>query len=233
MAILQLAMIVRCMLLIMVTTVVGWSSPTIVGPTGLIRMPTADSVAYKQVVVGAYYLSAPVFQKGSVVSTENQGHYIVNLGSFKDWELGILGGSFLEEGVLVNAKYFLMSNNEEYPLSIAAGVQSIGSATDLSMYLVTSKRFSGGLHAHFGFNAFVQNKLNAVAMLGASYFLEENMAFMVDVIGADSDRYMLNVGGEIVINNHFAIHVYGLDLVNPSDKSDTVYSIGISMNRYI
>ena len=41
-----------------------------------------------------------------------------------------------------------MSNQEENPLSIAAGVERLGSKDDLAAYLVTSKRFSGGLHGH-------------------------------------------------------------------------------------
>ena len=72
---------------------------------------------------------------------KNHFFYKFNLGSFENWELGILGGSFLDEGVFVNMKYFLMSNQEENPLSIAAGIERLGSKSDLATYLVTSKRF--------------------------------------------------------------------------------------------
>ena len=157
----------------------------------------------------------------------------LNLGSFENWELGILGGSFLDEGVFVNMKYFLMSNQEENPLSIAAGLERVGSKNDLATYLVTSKRFDGGLHGHFGFKAYFQNNLYASAMIGIEYFSDEKISFLADVTGEKNDSYVLNGGTKIFIDNDVAMRIYLIDITKSRKAKETLYTFGLSLSKYI
>ena len=207
------------------------ASPTVYGPTGLIEMPSAESIAYKQVNVAIDYSINN--QDQATNETTNNFYYKFNLGSFENWELGILGGSFLDEGVFVNMKYFLMSNQEENPLSIAAGLERIGSKNDLATYLVTSKRFDGGLHGHFGFKAYFQNNLYASAMIGVEYFSDEKISFLADITGEKNDAYVLNGGTKIFIDNDVAMRIYLIDITKSRSAKETLYTFGLSLSKYI
>ena len=98
------------LLLLIVIISKGIASPTIYGPTGLIEMPTAESIAYKQVNLAVDYSLTNNDPNNALNSNakdpKNHFFYKFNLGSFENWELGVLGGSFLDEGVFVNMKYF-------------------------------------------------------------------------------------------------------------------------------
>ena len=218
--------------LILALNIMLFASPTIYGPTGLIEMPSAESISYKQVNV-AFDYSLANSSDDETDTAEPQFFYKFNLGSFENWELGILGGSFLDEGVFVNMKYFLMSNQEENPLSIAAGIERLGSKDDLATYLVTSKRFSGGLHGHFGFKAYLQDSLFASAMLGVEYFSDEKIAFLADVTGERSEKYVLNAGTKIFIDNDVSIRLYLVDITKSRPAKETLYTFGLSLSKYI
>jgi hypothetical protein len=206
-----------------------FSSPTIFGPSGLIEMPSAQSMAYKQANVALDY----AMNKNSDNGKSNDFYYKVNLGFFEHWELGILGGSFLDEGVFVNAKYFLMASSEERPLSIAAGMERLGSNSDMSVYLVTSKRFLGGLNGHFGFKAFIQNNLFASAMLGVEYFSDEKVSFLADIAGERGNNYILNGGTRVYIDNDISLRIYLIDITKSRAEGETLITFGISLSKYI
>ncbi len=208
------------------------ASPTIYGPTGLIEMPSAESIAYKQVNFALDY-SMTKQQQDNDLNAQNNLYYKFNLGSFENWEIGILGGSFLDEGVFVNMKYFLMSNQEENPLSIAAGLERIGSNTDLAAYLVTSKSFEGGLHGHFGFKAHFQSNLSASAMIGLEYFSSEKVSFLGDITGGKNDSYILNGGTKIFIENDISMRIYIIDVTKSKPAKETLYTFGLSVSKYI
>ncbi len=212
-----------------------FASPTIYGPTGLIEMPSAESIAYKQVNVAVDYSinNQEENSDGTLQGKKSNFYYKFNLGSFENWELGILGGSFLDEGVFVNMKYFLMSNQEENPLSIAAGLERIGSNSDLATYLVTSKRFEGGLHGHFGFKAYFQNSLYASAMIGIEYFSDEKVSFLADITGEKNESYVLNGGTKIFIDNDVSMRIYLIDVTKSRKAKETLYTFGLSLSKYI
>ncbi|MEK9728212.1 MAG: hypothetical protein VW397_08940 [Candidatus Margulisiibacteriota bacterium] len=223
---------IRILSLLITLSGVCLASPTLYGPTGLIEMPSAESVAYKQVNLAVDY-SIANNNKNNQTPSEPEFYYKFNLGSFENWELGVLGGSFLDEGVFVNMKYFLMSNQEENPLSIAAGIERLGSKSNLSTYLVTSKRFSGGLHGHFGFKAFFQSSLFASAMIGFEYFSDEKVSFLADITGEKSQKYVLNAGTKIFIDNDIALRLYLIDITKSRESQETLYTFGLSLSKYI
>ena len=121
-------------------------------------------------------------------------YYKFNFGTIENWELGILGGSFLDEGVFVNIKYFLMSSQEENPMSIAAGLERVGSNSDLSSYLVATKRVEGGIQLHFGFKAYFDEGLSAGALFGGEYFFDDTFSLLSDIVGEKDSEYVLNAG---------------------------------------
>jgi hypothetical protein len=221
--------------LLILTTLVSianlYANPSIYGPTGLIEIPTAESIAYKQVNFAVDYAIENNDEDSE--KNNNKVYYKFNLGSFENWELGILGGNFLDEGVFVNTKYFLMSNEEENPLTVAAGIERLGSKKDLAAYLVTSKRFQDGLNAHFGFKAFLQNNLFAAALFGMEYFLDEKISFLGDLSGERGHKYVLNVGTKIFIDSDVSLRVYVVDLTKSREAKETIYTFGIAYNRYI
>jgi len=216
-------------LFLIIFSISVFASPTIYGPTGLIEMPSAQSIAYKQVNFAVDY----ALNNDEEGESKNNFFYKFNLGSFENWELGILGGSFLDEGVFVNMKYFLMSNQEENPLSIAAGLERIGSNSDLATYLVTSKRFDGGLHGHFGFKAYLQDSLYASAMLGFEYFSDEKVSFLVDITGEKNEAYVLNGGTKIFIDPDVSLRIYLVDITKNRAAQETLYTFGLSISKYI
>jgi hypothetical protein len=216
-------------LFLIIFSISVFASPTIYGPTGLIEMPSAQSIAYKQVNFAVDY----ALNNDEEGESKNNFFYKFNLGSFENWELGILGGSFLDEGVFVNMKYFLMSNQEENPLSIAAGLERIGSNSDLATYLVTSKRFDGGLHGHFGFKAYLQDSLYASAMLGFEYFSDEKVSFLVDITGEKNEAYVLNGGTKIFIDPDISLRIYLVDITKNRAAQETLYTFGLSISKYI
>lgn len=220
----------KLILLLFLFTISLNASPTIYGPTGLIEMPTAESVAYKQVNLAVDY---SVNNNSDEDNGENEFYYKFNLGSFENWELGVLGGSFIDEGVFVNMKYFLMSNQEENPLSIAAGFERIGSNTDLATYLVASKRIEGGIHMHFGFKAFLQDGLSAVAMFGGEYFTDEKMAVLLDITGEKDEAYVLNSGVRFLVDNDVSLRVYLIDLTKSRAAKETLYTFGMSVSKFM
>ncbi len=211
------------------------ASPTVYGPTGLIEMPSAESIAYKQVNVAVDYSFLQQNSTSANANENNSGvfYYKVNLGSFENWEIGILGGTFLDEGVFVNMKYFLMSNQDENPLSIAAGVERLGSNKDLAAYLVTSKRFEGGVHGHFGFKAHFQSNLSASAMIGVEYFSSEKVSFLGDITGEKNDSYILNGGTKIYLDNDVSMRIYFIDITKSKPAKETLYTFGLSISKYI
>ena len=66
-------------------------APALSGPTGLVRIPSADIIPYKNFNVGLDYGS--VMSSNGQVSSEGVVNYVMNLGAFHGLELGIVGGT--------------------------------------------------------------------------------------------------------------------------------------------
>ena len=155
------------------------------------------------------------------------------MGSFENWELGVLGGSFLDEGVFVNMKYFLMSSQEENPMSIAAGLERLGSNTDVTSYLVASKRLDGGFHLHFGFKSYFIDGLSAGVMFGTEYFVSDAAAILADVSSQQDMTYVVNVGAKLYFENDVVLRLFVVDLTKNKAAKETTYNLGVSINKYM
>lgn len=199
------------------------ADPTFFGPSGLIVIPTAESLEYQQ-----FNLSYDF--RGT--STAQQGYYKFNMGMFKNVELGIIGGATPTEGVFINMKYFLISDASRYPMSFAIGLQNLASKTDTGLYLVMSKKFQGGLSAHLGFNTFISDQIDPTLMGGIEYIVNDHMSFLADFSGKQK-TYTLNGGLRFAIYPDLSLRVNILDVGKDTTNGGSYYSVGLSYNRFM
>ena len=203
-----------------------YAEPSFYGPTGLVEMPTAKAIEYKKVGVALDYR----FNKGN--RSNGQTYYKLNMGTYENLELGIVGGAVPTEGVFVNIKYFMLSDSEVYPTSLAIGIQNLGSKTDSNLYLVASKLFEGGLEGHFGFRMTFDKEVDAAAMLGVEYFMDDRLSFLADYTGK-SRRYTLNLGARYYIKEHISARFSVLDLNKTREEAETIMVTGISFSKFM
>ncbi|MFT5171085.1 MAG: hypothetical protein ACI9BD_000857 [Candidatus Marinamargulisbacteria bacterium] len=199
--------------------------PTIHGPTGLIAIPTAEALKYKEFNVGMDYMMG--------AQDEIQDwRYKLNLGTFQNWELGVVGGKTPTEGVFVNAKYYLMSDESRYPLAIAIGTENLSSNGNTSIYMVASKKFQESFDAHLGFRAiFGEKELDPTLMFGLEYFLNNKFSVIADIDG-EGQNYTLNAGSLYYLSSHFVLRTAVIDLLNTKNEG-TFYSFGLSFSKFL
>lgn len=202
------------------------ADPTFFGPTGLIEMPTAKAIEYKKIGGAIDYRFDQEDQDGG------QTYYKFNLGTYENLELGIVGGEVPTEGVFVNGKYFIMSDSEAYPTSLAIGMQNIGSQYNSNLYLVASKIFEGGLEGHFGFKATFDRELDTSAMLGIEYFFTDKISILTDYTG-ENRKYTLNVGSRFYFNESFTYRISALDLNQTKKRKETLLIMGLSFAKFL
>jgi len=197
------------------------------GSTGLIYMPTAESLDYQKFSLGAD-------SNLDRLSNGDDGgfySYKMSLGTFQNIEMGIVGGQKPDEGVFVNFKYFLMSNNERYPIYIAVGMENIGAHNDSNAYLVASKRFPSGWHGHFGFQAKLQENVSSSAMLGAEYIVSDQWSVLGELV-EDQDVYIFNMGARYFMSTDISFRLALLDL-GQRQSEDVTIVLGVSLEQFI
>ena len=199
------------------------ADPTFFGPSGLISMPTAESLEYQQFNVGYDF-------RGT--GKDQQGYYKFNMGMFKNVELGIVGGATPTEGVFINVKYFLISDATRYPMSFAVGLQNLASKSDTGLYLVMSKKFQGGLSGHLGFNTFISDQIDPTLMGGIEYMVSDHMSFLADFSGKQK-TYTLNGGLRFAIYPDLSLRVNILNIGRQSTDGGSYYSVGLAYNRFM
>ncbi|MSR88523.1 MAG: hypothetical protein EXS67_02590 [Candidatus Margulisbacteria bacterium] len=181
---------------------------TLNGPTGLVTMPTAEALKYKEFNLSYDYLFAKK-------ATNDSWSYKANLGTFKSWELGVVGGSKPKEGMFLNVKYYLMSDESRFPVMVAVGIQNISSNDLTNVYMVASKQFQGGLGAHFGFKATFADSIDPSIMVGLDYAINDAWGVMGDVGGIDK-HYTLNLGTDFLLTPDVALRGSFIDVANSS-----------------
>ena len=192
------------------------AAPTIGGISGLIYMPTAESLRYKEFSIGVDTLWS-----GQQGNNQQSVFYKANLGTFKGLELGFVGGSQPNEGVFLNAKYYLLSDASRYPLGIALGVANLSSSSLSNIYMVASKRFPQSFDGHLGFQAtFPTNQVSTSLLLGLEFFPTSLMSIAVDAAG-EGTNYILNTGFRINLSNSLALRIYGLNLFDGTPAGST------------
>ncbi len=202
----------KVILAIMIIGTIGWSIPSMEGTNGLIHMPVAVSVKYKEFDIGANFQNS---------QTVKAGQYFANLGVFEGLELGIIGSS-QKEGVFINLKYYVLSDKSEYPLALATGVTGLSSYTNTNLFMVLSKSFPNKLSGHFGFRSNLNSPtIKADVMFGLEVKMSETLNFISDIIGSDN-TWNLSTGLRIKLSNDWTLNGYLEDVLNSNDSKFTL-----------
>jgi len=193
------------------------------GPSGLILMPTAESLSYMQSELAVDYRFVG----------EAQSHSIkYNIGIAKNLELGIFGGTVPAEGYFINAKYFLVADAQRLPLSLALGVQNVGSKTESSVYMVVSKRLDPSFGVHGGFmGVFTPTEVRPEMMAGLEYMMNEKVSVVADAMTVNK-KVWVNAGVRIEVLPALLLRASVLDLTKASDTS-TMTSVGASYTIFL
>ena len=198
---------------------------TIHGASGLITVPTAEALQYKQYNMGYDYII-------SDHAKDDEWFFKANLGTFKSCEIGIVAGKVPTEGVFVNIKYYLMADAEKFPLSIAIGCEDLFSKSATGLYMVASKKFSPDLQVHLGFKGVFQtDEMVTYVMGGADYWLNNTWAILADFSG-QRKRYSVNLGTRYALNEDVILSVSVLDIGSALHTSPQ-YAMGLSFVKFL
>jgi len=197
-------------------------APGVNGPSGLVRIPSADCIPYKNFNIAADYGST--FSAGSA-SAESVTYYKMNLGTFHGVELGVVGGternsSKLREGVFVNMKLSLSTGDDPYPLLLALGVENLFSYTQTDVYMVATKYFKQGPKATFGFLAdFPNYKFRPLGIAGVELSMSENLFLLGDLMAGET-LFQVNAGLRFYFSPIFSLNVNGLNILDGGQVKD-------------
>lgn len=204
------------------------AAPTIGGATGLIKVPTAEALKYKE---GNFSVDS-IFGQDETGKSVHEWAYKLNLGTFENWELGVVGGSTPTEGMYLNVKYYLVADDSNLPLSIAIGSQNLSSASNTDVYMVASKKFRPDLGVHIGFRAiFSEDSLDPNFMTGVNFLANDELEFLFDVDGRQ-DVYMFNIGGRYYFKNNISANLYILD-AGQRVKNNTKVALGFTLSKFL
>lgn len=209
--------------------------PALNGPSGLVRIPDASVIPYKNWNIGVDYGSR--FSSSTTTEGTPTMFYKANLGSFHNFELGLVGGldnagREMREGVFINMKYSPTLGDGSDPLLLAIGVENLASKTQTGLYMVATKPFSQGPKLSFGFLAdFPANKFRPMGIAGLDFPVGNTLSLMADLFAGET-VFQLNAGARYFLLPTFAVDARGINLLGPSDsqvaKDSKQYLLGIS-----
>lgn len=199
------------------------ATPAMNGPTGLVRIPSADIIPYKNFNLGANY--GTLITSANQPSSEGVVSYVMNLGAFHGLEVGIVGGTDratrkLREGVFVNMKLSLSTGDEPDPLLLALGVENLFSYTQTDVYMVATKYFKAGPKLTFGFMAdFPDYKFRPLGLLGLDLGVSNNLFLVADLMAGET-LFQVNGGVRYYITPIFSLNISGLNLLDGTQVKD-------------
>lgn len=198
-------------------------APAINGPSGIVRVPSADVIPYKNFNIASDFGSASL---SGLSTNEAAVYYKMNLGSFHGVELGIVGGTEndsgkLREGVFVNMKLSLSTGEEPYPMLLAIGVENLFSYTQTDVYMVATKYLKQGPRLTFGFMAdFPDQKFRPLGMAGVEAPLGDTFFLTSDLLAGET-LFQVNAGARIYFSPIFALNVSGLNIFDNAIAKDS------------
>ncbi|MFH1387184.1 MAG: hypothetical protein ABIH50_05925 [bacterium] len=197
-------------------------SQAINGPTGLIRIPSADIIEYKNFNVGGSFGQS---MPDGGATGESMVSYNMNIGAFHGLELGVVGGTDkntkqMREGVFVNMKLSLSSGDDTYPLLLALGTENLFSYTQTDVYMVATKYFKQGPKATFGFMAdFPNNRFRPMGIAGVEFPLADTFFLLADMMAGET-LFQVNAGAKIYFTPIFSLTLSGINLLNGTQVKD-------------
>jgi hypothetical protein len=205
----------------MIISTIGFSIPSMKGTNGLINMPVATAVKYKEFDLGFHFQTTN--------SNAQDVLFYSNLGIFNGVELGFLGKNG-QEGVLLNLKYDMLRDTSKYPLALGVGFTGLTSHTNTNVYMVLSKDFPNKLAGHFGFLSNINaQKINANVMFGLDLPLSDQMNFIADIIGAD-DTWNISGGLRFLYSEDITLQAFLEDIFN---NNNAKFCFGATISNFL
>ncbi|MBH37690.1 hypothetical protein CL658_01520 [bacterium] len=199
--------------------------PSINGTTGLITMPTADILKYRE------YNVAIDYNLNLDTRNPSEYYYKINVGALENTEVGFVGGSNPSEGVFINFKWHLSSNTGRFPLLMAIGFENLTSTHNSDFYIVSSKKIRSDLGLHGGFKALFKEKVVPGFMAGIDYAYNESLLIFGDLTNTGDNYYTVNVStlyklsmGESTDDLYLRASIQNLF---GSGNDDTYFNLGI------
>lgn len=233
----QLNIILFAICCLLFATAPAWAypqvfpAPAINGPSGVVRIPSADVIPYKNFNIGADF---GVTFLPTLSSTEAAVYYKMNLGTFHGVEVGVVGGTEkdsgkIREGVFINLKLSLSTGEEPYPLLLAIGVENLFSYTQTNVYMVATKYLKQGPRLTFGFMAdFPENKFRPLGMAGIEFPLADTLFLATDLLAGET-LFQVDAGARLYITPIFSVNFSALNILdNPDAKDSRAALIGFS-----
>ncbi len=224
------------------------ASPSLKGPTGLMMMPTAEIIPFQKLEMAADSDLSKEKLESRQLRYPNRDYeelfsrssYKINMGAFKNFELGVVGGTQPEEGMFLNAKYLLMLDTRDpYPLSLSVGTLDVGSKENASAYVVLSKPFekesfsmiglTGRMNMHLGLKGMLHDKFESGLMVGLEYYPVDWLKVMTEFVEERHHSYF-NAGIEWTLFEYVGLRFSALDI---SDNRFSRFNAGVSFNFFM
>jgi hypothetical protein len=195
----------------------AWGSSSLLGPTGLLLIPTADSLGATQWNVGGSWLTS---------DTEDVAALYANVGlGIKGLEVGAswVNPEDADAEVLVNAK-FLLPQPVPLKLSLAVGVIDITDQVDSTPYVVFSHMIGGGVVLREGaFSApQVHVGIGGGQLDGIFGGISAKLSDRFDVM-AEYDGDNLNLGAKLPLSANVQVTAAALDGLDD-------FGVGVSLS---
>ncbi len=209
-----------CVLCAPALAFVPQTTPDVIGSTGVVRIPSADVIPYKNIDFGLNMGSNYASDRFSL-------YYHFNLGVFQGMELGCVGmdnrNGEMQEGVFINMKYSLATDTSPYPLYLAIGVENLASFYRCDVYMMATKYFQNGSRLHFGFlgdfPGLTNSRFRPLGAFGFDFpFLSERVYFLTDMLAGES-LYELNTGFRWYYSDTIAISLTGLNILADDNRN--------------
>ena len=198
-------------------------SPALNGPSGIVRIPSADVIPYKNFNLGADYGST---MPTGGASSEAAVYYKMNLGTFHGVEIGVVGGTDRStnkprEGVFVNMKLSLSTGDDPFPLLLALGVENLFSYTQTDVYMVATKYMQQGPKLTFGFMAdFPNNRFRPLGITGMELATGDNLLLGADLMAGET-IFQVNAGLKFYFTPIFSLNLSGLNILDSAQAKDS------------
>ncbi len=185
----------------------AWASPSLLGPSGLLLIPTAEALGVSQWNVG-----------GSVLSSDSEDvtALYANVGVLKGLEVG--AARVKPEGTsgetVVNAK-LLLPQPIPVKLAVAVGVIDITDQVDTTPYVVVSHTLGGGLILRHGAlsSPQVHVGLGGGQLDGLFGGVSAKIGDRLDVM-AEYDGSQINLGARLPVARNVEVTAAALDGLN-------------------
>ena len=198
-------------------------------------MPTGDVIEHKSFNLGMSYGFDFVDSTGGKIPQKGILKYTANLGAMKGLELGLLGQTEkgmdrFKEGVFINMKYGLASEDAKNPLKLAVGIENLTSSGEADAYLVASQAFKHGYTLHFGaMFDFPDGKFRPLGMVGLTLPFFHGTLEVLSELFAGESLLQADAGVRVMFTNDVGLALNVLNMTNsPVAKNTQSAFVGLS-----